>query len=151
MKIKLIMPNVKEHNVDNKEKYIIGQEFKLLPLNLAMLAALTKAEMEISIVDEAMEQINFDEQVDLVGITSTTSVVTRAYEIAEEYRKRDVKVVLGGTHPTLTPHEAKRYADAVCIGEAEGLWGEMLADFKMGKLKEVYRNDGYCSIFEIDY
>jgi len=146
MKIKLIMPNVKEHDRDNKEKYIVGQGFKLLPLNLAMLAALTKADIEISIVDEAMEQINFDEQVDLVGITSNTTQVTRAYEIAAEYRKRDVKVVLGGAHPTLIPHEAIKHADSVCIGEAEGLWGEMLDNFKMGKLKEFYRNDGYCSM-----
>ena len=146
MKIRLIMPHVKEHNKDNKEKYIIGQGFKLLPLNLAMLAALTKVDMEISIVDEAMEQINFDEQVDLVGISSNTTQVTRAYEIAAEYRKRDVKVVLGGAHPTLIPHEAIKHADSVCIGEAEGLWGEMLDDFKMGKLKEFYRNDGYCSM-----
>ena len=149
MKMKLIMPHVKEYNIDNKEKYLIGQEFKLLPLNLAMLAALTKAEMEISIVDEAIEQINFDESVDLVGITSTTAVVTRAYEIAEEYRKRGVKVLLGGTHPTLIPREAIRYADSVCIGEAEGLWGEMLADFKMGKLNQFYHNDGYCSMKEL--
>ncbi len=146
MKIKLIMPRAREHNRIKQEPCMIGQEFKLLPLNLAMLAALTPPGIEISLVDEAMEQIDFDEQVDLVGISSTSTVVARTYEIAAEYRKRGVKVVLGGTHPTLIPHEATKYADSVCIGEAEGLWGEMLADFSRGKLKEFYRNDGYCSL-----
>lgn len=145
MKIKLIMPYVKERR-DKNDAGIVGQEFQLLPLNLAMLAALTPPGIEISFVNEAMEQINFDEQVDLVGISSTTTLISRAYKIAVEYRKRGVKVVLGGTHPTLIPHEAIKYADSVCIGEAEGLWSKMLADFKRGKLKRFYRNNGYCSL-----
>ncbi len=134
MRIKLVMPRMVE------------QEFTLLPLNLAMLAALTPPGFEVSVVDEAAEEINFDEQLDLVGISCTTTVASRAYEIAAEYRKRGVKVVLGGTHPTLIPHEAIKYVDAVCIGEAEGLWEEVLADLKDGKLKKFYRNDGYCSL-----
>jgi radical SAM superfamily enzyme YgiQ (UPF0313 family) len=134
VRIKLVMPRM------------IDQEFRLLPLNLAMLASLTPSEIEISIVDEAVERINFDEQVDLVGISCTIAVVPRAYEIAAEYRKRGIKVVLGGTHPTLVPHEAIKHSDSVCIGEAEGSWREILADFKSGKLKRFYRNNGYCSL-----
>lgn len=125
---------------------MMDQEFRLLPLNLAMLAALTPPENEISIVDEAIEEINFDEQIDLVAISCTTTVVSRAYEIAAEYRKRGVKVILGGTHPTLIPQEAMKHADSICIGEAEGAWLEILADFKEGKLKKSYRNAGYCSL-----
>lgn len=134
MRIKLVMPRM------------INQEFTLLPLNLGMLAALTPPDIEVSIVDEVVEKVNFDEQVDLVGISCTTTVVPRAYEIAAEYRERGVKVVLGGTHPTLIPHEAVKHADSVCIGEAEGSWREILADFRKGKLKQVYRNNGYCSL-----
>ena len=140
---------MKENDGDNQEPCMIGQEFKLLPLNLAMLAALTPPEIEISLVDDFMEQINFDEQVDLVGISSTTTVASRAYEIAAEYRKRGVKVVLGGTHPTLITHEAIKHADSVCIGEAEESWGEILADFKASKLKKIYRNNGYCSLEDL--
>lgn len=134
MKVKLIMPR------------LINQEFKLLPLNLAMLASLTPSDIEVSVVDDGVEKVNFEEQVDLVGISCTTTVVPRAYEIANEYRKRGVKVVLGGTHPTLIPQEAIKYSDAVCIGEAEGSWEEIISDFRKGQLKEFYRNDGYCNI-----
>jgi len=125
---------------------LINQEFGLLPLNLAMLASITPSDIEISVIDDAVEKINFDEQVDLVGISYTTTVVPRAYEIAAEYRKRGVKVILGGTHPTLIPQEAIKHADSVCIGEAEASWGEILDDFKRGKLKEFYRSNGYCSL-----
>lgn len=134
MKVKLVMPRV------------ANQEFTLLPLNLAMLAALTPPDIEISITDEALERVNFDDPVDLVAISYTTTVVPRTYEIADEYRKRGVKVALGGTHATLVPHEAIKHADSVCVGEAEVSWGKMLADFKVGKLKQFYRNDSYFSL-----
>ena len=134
MKIKLVMPRM------------VDREFTLLPLNLALLAALTPSGFEVNVVDEAVEEINFDEPVDLVGISCTTTVAARAYEIATEYRKRDIKVVMGGTHSTLIPDESIKYADSICIGEAEGSWVEILADFKAGKLKKFYRNDGYCSL-----
>ena len=134
MRVKLVMPR------------LANQEFTLLPLNLAMLASLTPPEIDVSITDEAVERINFDEEIDLVGISYTTTVVPHAYEIAAEYRKRGVKVVLGGTHPTLIPQEAIKHGDSVCIGEAEGLWEEMLADFGRGGLKQFYRSKGYCSL-----
>jgi len=134
VRVKLVMPR------------LTNQEFTLLPLNLAMLASLTPPEIEVSIVDEAVESVNFDEQIDLVGISCTTTVASRAYEIAAEYRKRGVKVVLGGTHPTLIPNEAIRYADSVCIGEAEASWREILDDFRSGKLKQFYHSNGYCSL-----
>lgn len=137
MRVKLVMPR------------IVEQGFRLLPLNLATLAALASPEIEISIVDEVVEQTNFDEQVDLVGISCNTAVAPRAYEIAAEYRKRGTKVVLGGAHPTLIPHESIMHADSVCIGEAEGVWGEILADAEIGKLKKFYRSDGYCSLQDL--
>ena len=134
MRVKLVMPR------------LANQEFTLLPLNMAMLASLTPPEIEVSIVDEAVERVNFDEQVDLVGISCTTTIISRAYEIASEYRKRGVKVVLGGTHPTLIPDEAIRHSDSVCIGEAEASWREILGDFRSGRLKQFYRSDDYCSL-----
>ena len=137
MRIKLVMPRM------------IKQEFLLLPLNLAMLAALTPPGIDLSITDEAVERTNFDEQVDLVGISCTTTMVPRSYEIAAEYRKRGVKVVLGGTHPTLIPNEAIKHADSICIGEAEASWGEILADFKSGRLKRFYHNNGYSSLNDL--
>jgi len=64
----------------------------------------------------------------------------RAYEIADEFRKRGVTVVLGGNHPTALPEEAKQHADAVVIGEAEVTWPQLLEDFEKGQLQSFYKS-----------
>lgn len=108
-------------------------------LTFPLLAALTPPEFEISIQHEIFEEIDFDEQVDIVGITSITTNVYRAYEIAREYRKRNVYVVMGGIHVSMLPEEAAVYADTVFIGEAEETWPQFLIDYQEGKPKKTYR------------
>jgi len=110
------------------------------PLNLATVAALTPPEIEVSITDENLLPIDFDRAVDLVGITAVTPTAFRAYDIADAFRDRGRKVVLGGIHPTMLPEEASQHADSVVIGEAEGIWHSLIEDFKAGELKSVYRN-----------
>jgi radical SAM superfamily enzyme YgiQ (UPF0313 family) len=78
---------------------------------------------------------------DLVGITVNVDTSKRAYEIAGSYRQRGIPVVLGGIHPSANPDEALEFADSVCIGEAEELWGTILADVENGSLQRIYRND----------
>ncbi|MFZ3062528.1 MAG: radical SAM protein [Actinomycetota bacterium] len=109
-------------------------------LTLPIVAALMPSDVEVTIKDENVEPLDFDNGFDLVGITALTPTATRAYEIAHEYRRRGVPVILGGLHPSLFPAEASQHADAVLIGEAEGIWEEMLADFRAGKLKKFYQS-----------
>jgi radical SAM superfamily enzyme YgiQ (UPF0313 family) len=87
------------------------------------------------------EIINFDEKVDLVGIAVRTLTAPRAYQIAAEYRKRGVKVILGGPHISVLPSEAMTKADAIMLGEAEPVWGEVIKDFEAGKLKRFYKSE----------
>jgi radical SAM superfamily enzyme YgiQ (UPF0313 family) len=47
-------------------------------------------------------------------------------------------VVLGGTHATTAREEATRFADAVVVGEAEGVWPHLLNDFDKRQLKPMY-------------
>jgi radical SAM superfamily enzyme YgiQ (UPF0313 family) len=109
------------------------------PLGLAMVAALTAPEVEVSLTDENVTVIDFQKETDLVGITALTVTAQRAYEIADTFRARGVKVILGGIHPSVLPEEASQHADAVVIGEAEGIWPNLLEDFKANKLQRVYR------------
>lgn len=109
------------------------------PLSLLMLAAVTPTDVEVSLVDERIEQINYNDHADLVGITVVTRSAPRAYEIAWEYRRRGAKVVLGGIHPSALPQEALQHADAVVLGEGERIWPEVLDDFAAGTMKRVYR------------
>ncbi|MDH7507294.1 MAG: radical SAM protein [Candidatus Thermoplasmatota archaeon] len=102
------------------------------------LAAVTPKNHTIKMVDEAIEKINFDLDIDLVAITTFTRTAPRAYEIADEFRKRGKKVVLGGWHVTALPEEAKQHADSVVIGEAEDLFPQLLKDLEKNELKPFY-------------
>jgi len=109
-----------------------------LPAALPLLAALTPSGVEVKIEDENISPIDFDEKVDLVGITGMTSLAHRMYQIADEYQKRGVTVVLGGIHTSMMSTEALDHADAIIIGEAEELWPQLINDYKQNKLKKVY-------------
>jgi hypothetical protein len=74
----------------------------------------------------------------LVAITSFTAHCAEAYEIAKEFRKRGSKVVMGGPHVTYLPDEALDYCDSVVIGEAEGVWKDVIRDFENNELKPKY-------------
>ena len=120
MKIELISPSLRDPSN-------MGKAFHIPQMGLALLAGITPADIDVSITDELIKSINYDKAVNLVGITVTTKTVVRAYEIADEFRRRSVPVVLGGIHPTVAPHESIQHADAVVIGEAEGTWIQVLS------------------------
>ncbi len=109
-------------------------------LGLTLLASLFPKNYEVKIINEVIEKVDFEAEVDLVGITGLTCVIQRAYAIADRFRARGVKVILGGVHPSLLPEEAKEHADSVCIGEAEGMLERVLKDFEAGELKPFYKN-----------
>ncbi|MHB8882436.1 MAG: B12-binding domain-containing radical SAM protein [Thermodesulfovibrionales bacterium] len=132
MKIKLIAP--REQREDT-----LSSPFRLKRVNLPLLAALTPPEHNVTLVDEAFAPDDTDQDVDLVGITVMTDVVPRAYDIADGYRRRGVKVVMGGIHPTVLPEEALAHADAVVVGEAEGLWPQLLSDVAAETMQRLYR------------
>ena len=131
MKVQLIVPAT--HKNRKKSGKVI-----LPPLGMATIAALTPPEVEVSLVDENVTRIDYLKDVDLVGITSLTSTSQRAYEIADTFRAMGKKVVLGGIHASVLPEEAIQHADAVVIGEAEGIWPELIADFQKNKLQKFY-------------
>ena len=49
---------------------------------------------------------------------------------------------MGGFHATLVPDEVAEYAEAVVVGEAEGVWERVIADFRSGTLQRLYRGEG---------
>jgi len=109
------------------------------PLSLLTIAGLTPDTWEILVRDEHVESSEVEGEVDLVGIQTYISSASRAYELAARWQRRGAKVVLGGLHPTSLPDEAAQHADAVCIGPAEPVWGQLLADFEQGRLQKFYR------------
>lgn len=133
MRILLISP-VKNPQVKKPRGIMMPQ------LVLGLLEGLTPPEYEVVTIEEEIESIDLDAECDLVGLSCMTSNAPRAYYLADEFKKRGKTVVLGGIHPTILPNEALKHADAVVIGEAEGVWEELLSDFKNGHLKQRYHN-----------
>ena len=137
MKLELIQPVSREiHHKLSKQKKSLAP-----PLCLGQIAALTPPDFEVSITDESISIVDLHKDVDLVGITTLTQTANRAYEIADSYRARGIKVVIGGIHASVLPEEASKHADSVVVGEAEGIWPTLIEDFKSNNLKSIYRQD----------
>jgi len=109
-------------------------------LTLPILAALTPPEHEVLVAEEGYDPLPLDEHWDVAGISAMTATAPRAYELACVLRRNGAKVILGGIHPSVLPHEAAQFADAVVVGEAEGIWPQVLRDAQRNRLKRLYRN-----------
>ena len=83
--------------------------FRAAPLTHSLLAAYTPPDIEVSIVDEAIESIDVDGDADLVALTFVVPLANRAYELAQQLRERGKTVVCGGPHVSLMPQEAAAY------------------------------------------
>ena len=117
MKVTMIYPAVGKKP---GSRYI--SSWKMEPLPIMTLAALTPPDVEVVFYDDRLEQIDYDHQTDLVAINIEAYSALRAYGIAARFRERGIPVVFGGYQATLMPEEASQHGDAVLIGEAEGLW-----------------------------
>ena len=109
-------------------------------LGLLTLAGMTSAEHDVHYI-ELSDVRNADEIVDgfdLVAISSYSAQIFEAYELAEQFRRRGVPVVLGGPHVSCLPGEASGHADAVAIGEGEAVWQQIVDDAAKGELEPVY-------------
>lgn len=136
MKITLIKPTI-----GRPEHSLYVDEARMEPLNLGVLAALTPKDIEVVMYDDRCEPIPYDEATDLVALTVETYTARRSYEIADEYRRRGVPVVMGGVHPTFVPEECAGHADALFLGDAEDGWMQLVADAQAGALAPIYRGE----------
>src|SRR5881296_2986809 len=137
MRVTLIHPCVGRRSGDRS--YI--RTWQMEPLPAATLAGLTPKGIEVRFYDDRMEAIPFDETTDLVALSVETYTAKRAYQIASEYRRRRVPVVMGGFHATLVPDEVSRFSESVVVGEAEGLWPRVIDDARHGRLEKFYRQE----------
>lgn len=134
MELLLIQPAI------SKEKaFTETSQRELQPLAPAVLSALTPGDVSVSFLDDRFEEVSYADSPDLVGISTTTFTAKRAYEIAQGFRERKIPVILGGHHVKLETEEALSHCSSVVVGEAEGLWPEVISDFQHGDLKRTYQ------------
>src|SRR5919198_628261 len=115
-------------------------------ITLPYLKALTPRRHRVAFTDELMADLDLgrvEHEADVVGITAMGPQIRRAYDLADYFRTRGKKVVLGGTWVSLVPEESLRHADAVVAGEAENVWADVLADLETGRSRGIYRAAGW--------
>lgn len=113
---------------------------------LQIASLIPKDKYEVILTDENIEPIDFGVKCDLVCISAMTSYVKRGYEIADQFRQKNIPVIMGGVHPSFMPHETLRHADAVCVGEAELVFDKILGDLENNCLKGIYKADRLCDM-----
>ncbi len=118
-----------------------GTRFLTTPLGLATVAALTPKHWDVEIVDENVEDIDFNTDADLIGITAFNVQYQRALQLAIEFKKRGKPVVFGGPYCSLLPEAFEGKGDYRVSGEAEKIWPEFLQDFENGCARELYKAD----------
>ncbi|MBD3392602.1 MAG: hypothetical protein GF418_10965 [Chitinivibrionales bacterium] len=145
MRLRLIYPKFRKFLEGHEalrqvvKDHLVGDYTMPPSLALPIIAALTPPEIEVNLTDDNVGQrIDYDEEIDLVVISCFTPQAQRAYEIADEFALRGTPTILGGIHPTGMPAEAAQHADAVCVGEVEPVWHEILDDLRRGTLKRFY-------------
>jgi radical SAM superfamily enzyme YgiQ (UPF0313 family) len=119
---------------------------RLVGAVMPYMAALAPREWDVTLVDDAVEEVDFDAPVDVVAITARMVTSLRAYELADKFRERGVTVLMGGPHATFYSDEMAQHADGVCIGEAEEIFPQMLEDAAAGRLQQFYRRDTVASM-----
>jgi radical SAM superfamily enzyme YgiQ (UPF0313 family) len=120
-----------------------SEDSTFLPrIAMGILAAMMSPKDEVIYSDDLIRPFNIErdlKDVDLVGISIDSKTARRSYDIADAYRRKGIKVVVGGIHPTALPEEAAEHSDAVVVGEAEDVWPQLINDFKQGTLQKIYR------------
>jgi radical SAM superfamily enzyme YgiQ (UPF0313 family) len=116
----------------------LGKQCVFPNLSLPTVAGLTPPGHEIVLFDENVEEIDFDVDADVVGVTGYVVHKKRIHEIIERFRRRGRFVVAGGPYATLCPEELRGKVDALFVGEAEYTWPQFLRDHAAGCVKAEY-------------
>jgi radical SAM superfamily enzyme YgiQ (UPF0313 family) len=132
--IKLISPRMSLRPMDSELKRRMSP-----PLSLVTIASMTPKQHRVYIEDENVERVKLNDHPDMVGITVNIDTAYRAFELSKTYRSKGVKVVFGGIYASSCPQEVAEHCDAVCVGEAEEVWGKIIEDCMLGRLKPLYR------------
>ena len=130
MFVKFILPSLTEAH----SPHFRPIKYSLFPpLGLATLAAWLAPSDRAEIVDEHVDTLRLDDSPDLVVIQVYITNAYRAYEIADHYRGRGVRVCLGGLHVTSLPAEAAPHADHLFLGPGDESFPRFLADLRQGE------------------
>lgn len=106
-------------------------------LGLLTVAAYLPDSWNIEYIDLNYDNLN-EKVYDLVFISATTAQAYRAYNVADTYRRKGIRVVMGGIHISVCPEEALSHADIIFVGEVENAINDFINDLMSNSLKRIY-------------
>lgn len=146
------MPKALLIHSTEKSLLVAEQPVSVFPvLGVITVAALFPESWEVNVADETVEEIDLDCNADLVGISTLTLNASRAYGLADHFRSKGIPVLMGGMHPSALPEESLRHADAVVVGEAEGIFDRVLSDLGNGRMKGIYKSEELPDITKVPH
>ncbi len=119
---------------------LFGKRANLPVACLGLLAALVPDHHDVTLVDENVEEIDFERlaRADLVCLTGMSIQGRRLIEILERVREFGVMTVVGGPMATVEPEALEDFADVLFVGEADETWPAFLAAWEKGEHKTRY-------------
>jgi hypothetical protein len=105
---------------------------------IVTVAAYFDEGFDIRLCDELIEDVDFDDPSDVIGISMNVAQVSRGMEIARRFRAMGRTVIMGGAHVSLAPDVFHGEADCLVVGEFEAIGPEVVADLREGRLKPRY-------------
>lgn len=134
MRVKLIQPKMIKRPMDTELKLRMSPH-----LGLLTIANIIRDKCEVSIENENINDLDFTDVADIVGITITVDVLPRAIEIAKKFKEKGSIIVAGGIHVTTAPNSIpKEIFDVICIGHGETTWPKIINDYNNNTLKSSY-------------
>ncbi len=123
-----------------QKRYRMGHEANFVPpLTGIHLAALTPDAHQVRVIHQQVEPIDFETNADLIALSFFSGFAEEAYAIADTFRQLGKRVIAGGPHATFCPEESLVHFDSIVIGEAEGVWSQVLQDAERGSLAPTYQ------------
>lgn len=114
-------------------------EFHLPPHGPVVMAAELPDWVNITFVDQNVEEIPFDDDWDFIGIsTMLTSQLPAAFEISKKFIEKGKDVIFGGIATMLHAEEVKNHATSIFLGEVENRLETVFNDKRSGNLKSEY-------------
>ncbi len=110
-------------------------------LGIPLLAAYTPPGIQVEMVDDALESIPWDTTAEVVAISAKLIQRKRALDLAAAFQRRGKVVVLGGFLASLHPEGLEGRFAAICIGDGDQVWPQMIEDMQNDRLRKVYRAD----------
>lgn len=152
-RIRLINPNSPLSTITMPEvirRMTFSRKALFAPTGLTICAQIMPRHWDVEVVDECTLETPHKPKadVDLVALSAMTTQARRAYELADEYRRLGVPVIIGGIHPSALPDEALQHCDSVCKGDAESTLPHLIADWETAEQRGAEPHTGLKPIYD---